>query len=152
LAETGSYVVCRVGSRFCALPVADVSETMLILPIEPIAGAPPFVLGLSILRGSPVPVVDAHALLGGAHRESAPAKLVAVKLDRRIVALAVDAVVGVRALPSAAMDELPRLLRDVAAEIVEVVSTLDAELMLVLKAARVVPPAIWSAIDRGSVR
>ena len=53
----------RAGDRVCAVPLAHVSEVMRPLPIEPLAGAPPFVPGLAIVRGKATPVVDLTAVL-----------------------------------------------------------------------------------------
>jgi len=139
-------LVCRVGSRLCALPVEHVIETMRPLPVEPMAGAPRFVRGLSVIRGVPTPVVDAARLLGVTEEESdlaaAPAaggRFVTLRAGERPVALAVDAVLTVRALAEPSLHELPPLLRDAATDVVSAVSVLDAELLLVLRAARLVP-------------
>jgi purine-binding chemotaxis protein CheW len=64
--ERQSTLLCRVRERLCALPLAHVVETMRPLPIEPLGGMPGFVQGIAIIRGAPVPVVDAGALLGSA--------------------------------------------------------------------------------------
>ena len=44
-----------------ALPLEHVVETMRPLPVEPLGDAPRFILGLSIVRGEPIPVVDVGA-------------------------------------------------------------------------------------------
>jgi chemotaxis signal transduction protein len=49
----------------CAVPAERVPEIMRPLPIEPLSRMPCFVLGLSIIRRSPVPVIDARRLLNG---------------------------------------------------------------------------------------
>ena len=49
LAASGHlYVMARVGGIRCALPLAAVIETMRLLPVERIAGAPAWILGVSI--------------------------------------------------------------------------------------------------------
>jgi purine-binding chemotaxis protein CheW len=65
IGATGSdlFLLCRIGSSIGALALKDVRETMRPLPIEPLAGTPPFVLGLAIVRGFPTPVIDAARLL-----------------------------------------------------------------------------------------
>src|SRR6185436_6230529 len=50
---------CRVGGLLCALPLEHVEETMRPLAIEAIAGGPAFVRGLAVVRGAPIPAVDA---------------------------------------------------------------------------------------------
>ena len=156
----GESLLFRAGTHLCALPLAHVVETMRPLPIEPIAGGPRFVRGLAIVRGAPVPVVDLACLLneGLSAREEArsseeggapAARFVVLRVAGRSVALVVDGVVGVRALSAEALRELPPLLReardardtgesasDVDASVIESVGTLDAELLLVLRSAR----------------
>src|SRR5665213_2546917 len=90
------WLLCRVGPRLCALPVENVVEILRLLPVEPLARSPAFVLGLCILRGSPVPVVDAR-LLFGEHGDP-PERLVAIRVGSRLIALAVDSVIGLRSI------------------------------------------------------
>lgn len=140
------FLIVRSDAFLCALPLEHVAETMRPLPVERLADMPSFLLGVSIIRGGAVPVVDAARLLGAV--PVAPGRFVTVKLgETRRVALAVDSVIGVRELPEASLDELPPLIRNANAEVVSAVSTLDAELLLVLRGARLVPDSAWRAIE-----
>jgi purine-binding chemotaxis protein CheW len=145
-------LLCRVGSQLCGFPVEHAAETMRPLPIEPIAGAPTYVLGLSIIRSMPTPVVDAGRLLVSSDRVSNPTRFVLLKAGERPVALAVEAVVGVRAVPTASLPELPPLLRDASNDLVQSVGTLDATLLVVLQSGRLVPDSVWPAIDNIEAR
>jgi purine-binding chemotaxis protein CheW len=49
----------RARRHLCAMPTEQVVETMRPLPVEPLAAAEPFVLGLCRIRDTSVPVVDA---------------------------------------------------------------------------------------------
>jgi purine-binding chemotaxis protein CheW len=62
------------------------------------------------------------------------------------VAIGVDGVVGLRNLDSAQMAELSPMLRDVAADLIEAIGTRDAQLLVVLRAARIVPDAVWTTL------
>jgi len=137
-------LVCRISGGLCGLPLAHVKETMRPLPVEPVAGAPAFVLGLALIRGVAVPVVDATRLLGGDQPEAAtkdqwPRRLVTLEAGGRPLALAVDGVVGVRSIPAAARDALPRLLSQAASDVIATVGALDAELFVVLQAGHLLP-------------
>lgn len=137
-------LLLRVRGRLCALPLEHVVETMRPLPVRPVADTPPFVTGVSVIRGAAVPVVDVARLLNPSAdpRDSTPrgaARFVTVRTADRTVALDVDAVVGVRRLPAGALGELPPLLRDAGSDAVAAIGTLDAELILVLRAARLLP-------------
>jgi purine-binding chemotaxis protein CheW len=150
--DNDRFLLCRVGSRIVALDVRDVWETMRPLPIEPLTGAPTFVLGLAIVRGFPIPVVDADRLLGSSVSSSAtpispsPARFVSLKLGVRGAALAVDAVLEIRALPTGMLANIPPLLGEAGADVVSVIGALDATLLLVLETARLVPDSVWNAI------
>lgn len=141
-------LLCRVGRRFLAVPVRHVDETMRPMAIEPLAGAPAFVSGLAVIRGVPTPVVDGGALLG-APGEARPGRLVVLRVDTRRVALAVDAVSGLRSLAEASLHEVPPLLSEANADAVQAIGTLDAALLLVLRAARVLPEATEAVAERG---
>lgn len=126
----------RAHGRLCALPVKHVIETMRARRVEPIASAPPCVIGLARLRGAGVPVVDLGRMLDGEDRPLPAGWLVTLRIEERVVALAVDTVVGVRALPADTVRDLPPLLGDARSEAVMAVGSLDHELLLVLRAAR----------------
>jgi purine-binding chemotaxis protein CheW len=129
-------VVC--GALACALPVRDVIETMRPLPVEPLRSAPDFVLGVTMVRGAPVPVVHLGRLLRG--DDTPPQRFISLRVAERCVVLAVDACLGVRPLQPQVFQELPPLLS--AAADVKAVTQLDAQLCLVLDAARLLPEAV----------
>jgi purine-binding chemotaxis protein CheW len=146
------FLLCRIGSRIGALALKDVRETMRPLPIEPLTGMPPFVLGVAIVRGLPAPVVDAGGLLNACASPSRPmissssARFVSLKLGERTVALAVDAVLDIRSLAAGILADIPPLLRVAGAEQMAVIGALDTQLLFVLEAARLIPESVWSAI------
>ncbi|MEJ0097145.1 MAG: chemotaxis protein CheW [Bauldia sp.] len=133
-------LICRLRTCLCSLPLESVVETLRPLPIEPVVGAPDFVLGLSIIRGAPIPVVDVSRLLSG--RSSPPARLVVVKAGERRVAMAVDGIIGIRPIAADQLRDLPPLLRDAGADVVSAVGTLDAEFFMVLRASRILPDGL----------
>lgn len=138
-------LICRVLNRLCALPLECVSETMRPLPVERLAGVSRPVAGVAIIRGVPVPVVDLAWVL--AEEESQATRFVTVNAGGRHVALAVDAVVGVREIPPASRSELPPLLRDASTDAIAAIGALDAELLVVLHSARLVPDHVWSGLE-----
>lgn len=137
--------MCQVGDRLCALPLDQVLETMRPLPVMPMAGAPHFVRGVSRIRGELVPVVDTAALVGAG--DSQPARFVTVNVDHRLIAVEVDAVLGVRSIPVGTLQHMPPLLRDASDEVVSAIGELDAEFLLVLQGARLVPDAVWGLLE-----
>ena len=141
-----SMLVCRVRTRLCAVPVVHVIETLRPLPVRPLPELPPFVTGVSLIRGQAVPVVDPGLLLAGAEPPR-PARFLLLRAGERRVAFAVEAVVGVRSVTPAALAELPPLLRRSEGELVSALLTLDAEVALVLGATRVLGEAAFRAIQ-----
>jgi purine-binding chemotaxis protein CheW len=129
------WLLCTAGSHRFALPIADVIETMRALPVETIAGAPPFVRGLSVIRGAAVPVLDTARLFGGAaaHYE----RLIAVRTGARTIAFAASAVLAVQSITGSGPDELPPLLQD--ADTIGAIARLDEELVFFLRTARALP-------------
>jgi purine-binding chemotaxis protein CheW len=128
----------------CALPVRHVAETMRPLPLEALPGAPDFVVGVSIVRGAPVPIVSVARLLDepGGHA----GRFVIVKTGARRVGLAVDEVVGFRTLTRDAFTQLPPLLAIASATAVAQIAVLDGELLAVLGAAGIVSEAVFDAV------
>jgi len=111
---------------------------------------PVFVLGLSVIRGSPVPVVDARLLLLTGAGPSPAERFVIAKVGERRVAIAVDEVVGVRVIPPSSLKALPPLLGDASAEVIAAIGVLDRELLIVLEGARLVPDAAWTLATEGA--
>src|SRR5437870_3725437 len=114
-------LLCRLQSYLGALPIEHVIETMRPLAVEPLAGAPPFVRGVAIVRGAPVPVVDVSLLVAGS---SVPAgRFVSIRTGRRRAVLAVQGVVGVRQIALPSLRELPPLLGDSSTAVVSAMGT-----------------------------
>ena len=117
------------------------------LPVERLARMPSFVLGLSVVRGTPAPVIDAAGMLG-ALDAAPPGRFVAMRIGDRVAVLAVSAVLGVRYLSRDSLGDLPALMGDASVEVVETIGTLDSALLLVLRSGRIVPPGVWDALHQ----
>jgi purine-binding chemotaxis protein CheW len=115
------------------------------LPIERFPGAPAFVLGVSVIRGMSVPVVDLALLLGADEADHAARRYVTLKLEARDVALSVGEVLGVRDLDPARLFGLPALVDAARCDAIAALGTLDAELLRVLSAANVLSESTWNA-------
>lgn len=107
------------------------------LPFEPLADAPPFVRGVAVIRGGPVPVIDLARLLGQA--KSSVTRLITVRTEGRLLALAVGEVLGLRSDQEAGGKNLVPLLREAAQESVSAIGTLDSEALLFLNTLRLLP-------------
>jgi purine-binding chemotaxis protein CheW len=136
-------LVFRAGSLLCALRLDEVVETLRPLATQPLAGTPPFVRGISVLRGVPTPVIDVARLLGGAQIE--PERYVAVRTERGTVALATGPILGIRNVDANAAGGHPALLGARSSRLVAGVATVGAEPLLLLQSMRTVPDEVWEA-------
>ncbi len=144
-AGTGALVF-RAGTLLCALGLDEVAETMRPLSTRPLAGSPPWVLGISILRGVPAPVIDVARLLTGDSADVV--RFVAVRTERGPVALATGEVLGIRTAPAGGgVAGHAALLAGggAAGRLVAGVGMIDAEPLLLLQSLRVVPDEVWAA-------
>jgi len=144
--EGDHCLLFRTGSRVGALALTNVQEVMRPLPVESIAGAPAFVMGVSILRGAAAPVIDAARLLDDTIGAT-PNRFISLKIGSRSVCLAVDAVLDLRMLPTDHFHQVPPLLRDSSAALLSLIGTLDSELLMVLNSARMVPEEVWTSMQ-----
>lgn len=142
-------LIVVAGIRRCAIPVRFVAEILRPLPVQPLGGVPGYVRGLSVIRGAPVPVVDLNLLIGDDGNEHAAGRLAVIDVGERRVALAVDAVLGLQRLGAHLVDRLPPLLHGVTSDVVEAIGVADARLLMVLRAACLVPDEVWSALTAG---
>lgn len=138
-------ILIRAGGHRCAVPLANVSEVMRILPIKPIAGAAVYVRGISVVRGQSIPVIDLGVLLGNAAADDG-GRLIVLRVNERNVAMAVDAIGGLATLSPSMLSEIPPLLHDACAEFLAGIGVLDGELLMVLQASRIITDKTWSAV------
>lgn len=145
------WLLVRAGGQLCALPLEHVDETMRPQPVRAVAGVPPFVRGVAMIRGLPVPVVDAASAIGQVEASSDGTRFVSLKIAERRVALAVDEVIGVRQINHSYLADVPPLLAGTSANIVAI-GALDSELLMVLRSGKLVPETTWTAIEAGDSR
>ncbi|WP_432972252.1 chemotaxis protein CheW [Dactylosporangium sp. CA-233914] len=119
-------LIFGVGRVLCALPLADVVETVRPLPVQPLAAGGGVVLGVAVIRGAAVPVVDTAALLGDPGAE--PVRFITVQTPGGVVAFATGAVVGVRAIAPPSNGAPPG-----GGALVEAVGVLDGQPLLFLR-------------------
>jgi purine-binding chemotaxis protein CheW len=134
-------LVLRIPHGQCAVPLTHVVEVLRPLPVEPLAGAPAGVLGVAVIRGRATPVVDLAGLLHGvpAGVPADSARHVTLRMGDRVVAIAVEAVSGIRTVDLARFEGLPPLWQGPRPPAIAALGTLDRELLFVLETARLLP-------------
>jgi purine-binding chemotaxis protein CheW len=143
-----SWLLCRAGSQHFALPMQRVVETMRMLPIESVAGCPPIVRGLSVIRGVPTPVIDVALLFDGQCGQCE--RLITVRTGKRTIALAAQAVVGIWEMADDEFDDLPPLLGNV--EAIAGLKALDQQLVFLLHTARLISDDVLFRLDTMGVQ
>jgi len=129
-----ALIIRAAGSRW-AIPARDAVETMRALPIKPVASPFPAMVGLSVVRGLPIPVVDIARLLTGSSDAQA-ARFVTVRCGARIVALLVEAIEGIRTIAERTGPEERSLARSAAAGAIASLGSLDHEFLGLLSVTR----------------
>lgn len=130
-------LIFSAGGRLCAVPISQVVETMRALPLKAVADAPPFVRGLSVIRGEPVVVIDVALLIGD--RPSEAARFITVRTGKRIVAIAADVVARIFTPADDDARQMPPVLGEAASDAIAAVGRLDAELLFFLSGVQLVP-------------
>ncbi|MEV0902364.1 chemotaxis protein CheW, partial [Actinoplanes sp. NPDC049802] len=139
-------LVFRAGPVFCALPLDEVIETMRPLETRALAGTPPYVCGLTVLRGEPTPVIDVTRLLTGA--DGLIDRYVAVRAARGPVVCATGPVLGVREVLVSPPEESSVLFTGISKALIAAVGTIGADPLLLLRSPRAVPDEVWEAAGR----
>jgi len=127
-------LIVRCGTVPCALPVSAIAEVMRPVEIRTIAGSPAFIAGVAMIRGLAVPVVLLAQLLD-AGSAAQTTRFVTLHVSDRLVALAVDAVIGFRWLQPSDLASVPPLLSQAHPELIDGLGSLDRELVLVLRSS-----------------
>jgi purine-binding chemotaxis protein CheW len=139
--------VCRVGARICALPLEHVVEVMRVQPIATVEAAPAFVLGLAVIRGMPLPVVDLAHLLTG--EGCTATRFVTLRVAERYVVLAVPEVLGTRVVDPGGLGQTPPLLDD-CPNVRRSLGALDGSLCEILESARIIDEASTPLLAPGA--
>jgi len=93
-----AMVLFRIGSRWCAVRAGDVREIALKGQVSRVPGAPPYVVGVALLRGRLVPVVQLETLLDAEARGEPPStlpRMIVVSCGEDEVALVAEQAHGV---------------------------------------------------------
>jgi purine-binding chemotaxis protein CheW len=144
-AQNSTTLMVRSRSWICALSAKFVLEVMRRQPIEPVMGAPPFILGMSVVRGEVTPVISLGILLGSSERVL-PERFVLVRVADRRAVLGVDEVLGMDIIDQRNLDDAPGLLSEVLPRDVTRIGVLDRSVLVMLEAGRLLSEETWRAL------
>jgi purine-binding chemotaxis protein CheW len=136
------FLVVEAAQWRCALPLESVVETMRPLPVQPLNDAVKAVLGLSMIRGTPVPVVNLAEVLGDTEAEHS--RFVTLRAHERMFAIAVGGVIGIYEIQHQELAAVPLL--NAKDGTLGLVAIHDRELVRVLKETRILPESAWQRV------
>ena len=111
------------------------------LPVEPAqSGTLPFVLGLAIIRGQRVSVIDL-GILTGRRDHATTGRFVLLRSDQQMAALAVNQVLGVFPIDHAIIGKLPPVLDAAAAASIAETGVVEEQLLGALQSMKVLSEA-----------
>lgn len=107
-----SYVICRVADTHYAILASDVQQLEMVDAVTRVPGSEEALDGVVYLRGQVVPVLNLRRRLGLERIDyDYSSRLIIVKLDERVVALAVDGASEFASFPAEARQPSPEALR-----------------------------------------
>ncbi|MBD8526773.1 chemotaxis protein CheW [Pseudomarimonas arenosa] len=142
------FLTLQAAGRPCAVPLDAVIEVLRPLPIDALTDVPAYLLGLSVLRGQPVAVLDLPRLLG--QPGEAIGRWLHLRVGPRRLALAVPSVGRVEHLDQLDWQPLPALFEGDAARVVQQVAQRDQQLYVQLNVMRLLPDSLWRRLEKGA--
>lgn len=141
------YLAFTIGAEEYGIDILTVQEIRGCDPVTRIAGAPPFVRGVTNLRGDIVPVVDMRMKLGlGSVQYDAFTVVIVLNIEDRVVGMVVDRVSDVLTLRDQDIRPAPDLVATVDTRHVLGLGTIDGRMLILLDIAA------WMASDEMALR
>jgi purine-binding chemotaxis protein CheW len=132
------FVSFRLDRQLYALPLDHVERALRMVAITPVPEAPPWIAGVINLQGKVIPTVDLRQRLGQPSREAhVDDRLLVVQAPERTVAVMVDEVAEVLAVPAQQVEPIPDPLSQSCP--LEAVVRREEGLILVLRVTRLLP-------------
>ena len=126
-------VVFRLGEDYFAMPIANVNEIIRLQKITPVPKAPPFVEGVTNLRGRVIPVIDLRKRFGVASQAAGQfSRIIVVEQDARLLGMMVDAVDEVLTVPSSSIEPVDEMIVSVDSQFLSGIVRLEDRLIILL--------------------
>ena len=143
MAQTSQYLTFGIARECFALPIESVREILDLQPVSRLPQAPPYVLGLTDVRGAGLIVFDLRLKFGfPATAETNKTRIIVAEATiggtRRGVGLVVDCVFAVSDLSGAALEPAPSIGSHWRAEYVVGVGREGAAFVVVLDLDRLI--------------
>lgn len=151
--EVVQLVGFRIRNEEFAFPIQDVREVDKMTTVTPVPQAPAAVAGMVDVRGEVIPVISLRDLFGLAAEAPGPkSRIIFVELPgadatrKRVVGCIVDSLSRVLRLPKNSVSSVPPELLGEHRRYLEGVARLDGRLIMILRAARLVPASALEGV------
>ncbi len=132
------YIGFKLHTGEYGIPITKVREIINLPEITRIPQSPPYLNGITNLRGSVIPVVDLKKLISVPASEAGGTKVIVIASGRITFGLLVDGITGVISIDEGAV-ESPENLPQGQGDQVEGVAKLDGRLIVLLDIKKLIP-------------
>jgi purine-binding chemotaxis protein CheW len=141
--EAMQLVSFRLRNEEFGVDIGSVREITKVGDITHIPEGPPFIQGVTNLRGQIIAVIDLAKQFGLASREELPdsARIVVTEVNGQTVGMMVDEVPGVLNLPGENIESTPELIQaKIKRDYIKGVGKIDKRLIVILDLGKVLAP------------
>ncbi len=132
------YIGFKLHTGEYAIPITVVREIINMPDITKIPQSPPYLKGITNLRGSVIPVVNLKQLINLPDTSEEEKKVIVIASGRITFGILVDGITGVVSIENEAI-ESPEAIPHGQSDQVEGVAKLDNRLILILNARKLIP-------------
>jgi purine-binding chemotaxis protein CheW len=127
------WVVFALADERYGLSISVVDSIIRLQPITAVPGAPPFVEGVTNLRGTVLPVVDLHKRFDLLMQEATgEARIIVAELNGDKVGMIVEAVLAVRPVPAEVIEPPSPLVATVDSSFITGIAKVEDERLIIL--------------------
>ena len=142
------YLTFFLGDEEYAIDILRVQEIRGYDAVTPIAGTPPFIKGVTNLRGTIVPIVDLRIRFGVGQAEYTPFTVVIIlNIGSRVVGIVVDSVSDVASLPARDLHPAAELSASIGAGFLRGLGTVGERMLIVLDIERMMRSPEMGLVD-----
>ncbi len=135
-------VIFRLGEDFFAMLISNVNEIIRLQKITPVPKAPPFVEGVTNLRGRVIPVIDLRQRFGLPPREeSTSARIIVADHEGKLIGMMVDRVDEVLTVSADAIEPPDEMVVSVDSQFLAGIVRLEDRLIILLDQEQVLTPS-----------
>ena len=136
--ETSQLVTFYLDNQEFAFKIMELQEIPRMLPLTPLPKAPPYLSGITNLRGTIIPIIDLKIKLGlNSATRTKQARIMVVHSDGKIVGLIVDAVNEVIRVDASKLNAPPSLVANNQFKAVGAIVNLEKRLILLLDLSKI---------------